>query len=1076
MGVLSPSNHDTARTLEPLAKKPAAAPVDTPAKTPAEAPAESALEPPAPTQALAQPTPPKPPAPAGKNDDELLCFGRLDGKAVPEGQSLQDAFKRFRGERKRQQTRVPASKLKVLAAARRARDPAGDKRWLRRKFIEHAKTYVGIPYAERYHKPGDPLYGRPLYLDCCNFIRRVVQDMRADFGFDLGMWNQAYQFATLPDARAFEELEPGDLMFVEATYRTGQHRQQKMNIVHVEIYLGAEFGTGPESNLGSRNRWGCVEILDSYEYASSFYEITNVFWRKLDPWLEGRCDPWTMRDLFASHDPYGAKATRLSAKSVFGADDDAAAVGDAAAAAPPAMTVVDVLKEAGAVSCVGAFAGFRSVGRLHAASRALGNVLESDGTAPALWHGACVALGAERGLVVPATPVPAPGSDARGRSAAAAMAWKRLFFNQLWPARDKWALADAGGANAPRRDFKIEVCVRFRPEAEGDAGDGAAASADVTLPLHQFLRVQRQRRDETASDAPLVGGERPPACLLDAVTGAELKSPVRLPGGAVVDRSWAEAHVARRGTDPYDGGPAPPLPLPSAADVKEQLVAFRARRDAADASTGVAGSEVVRRLAGAKALDPTVLDAVLEAERLAASATAAEEAAARKAQRGALAADDDDDDAESDAAAARDDDAPAPAASAADLTQGLESAEAEVRKIEEKQDGGDDAPRPARSGCKVLAVQPTRVVVHVPGAGVKPFPFSRVFESEGQADVYAAVGAPAVTSALNGMNACVLCYGQTGSGKTYAAFGPPGALERDLGDLTDDAASGLVVRALRDLLRGQGADEALTVGLQYVEIYNERCVDLLTGNACDVSRSTGEPVGCVEADVATFADGARLLRAGNVRKRFAATAMNARSSRAHSVVVLKLKQTRRGALLESRLMLADLAGSERIYRSGAAHDAARRAEAVNINGSLLVLGKVVAALVEGQAHVPYLEAKLATLLKSALGGASRTTALVCCRRRADHADETLQALRFGKRCALVSNLAERVAASSAADALATIDATIASCEKALDDLRGRGNAGLAKTLDDRLKQMKTRRRAITDIVRAEARARDAGAP
>ena len=55
-------------------------------------------------------------------------------------------------------------------------------------------------------------------------------------------------------------------------------------------------------------------------------------------------------------------------------------------------------------------------------------------------------------------------------------------------------------------------------------------------------------------------------------------------------------------------------------------------------------------------------------------------------------------------------------------------------------------------------------------------------------------------------------------------------------------------------------------------------------------------------------------------------------------------------------------------------------------------------------------------------------------------------------------------------------ATIASCQKALDDLRGRGNAGLAKTLDDRLKQMKTRRRAITDIVRAEARARDAGAP
>ena len=173
----------------------------------------------------------------------------------------------------------------------------------------------------------------------------------------------------------------------------------------------------------------------------------------------------------------------------------------------------------------------------------------------------------------------------------------------------------------------------------------------------------------------------------------------------------------------------------------------------------------------------------------------------------------------------------------------------------------------------------------------------------------------------------------------------------------------------------------------------------------------------------------------------------------------------------SSLLLVDLAGSERIYKSGAAHDVARKGEAVAINASLLVLGKVIAALVEGRAHVPYLEAKLATLLRAAFGGASRTTALVCCRRSPAHADETLQALRFGKRCALVSNLAEQVAASSAADALKTVDATIAQCEASMADLKARGHAGLStyKTLNDRLKQMRARRRAITDIVRAEAR-------
>ena len=57
------------------------------------------------------------------------------------------------------------------------------------------------------------------------------------------------------------------------------------------------------------------------------------------------------------------------------------------------------------------------------------------------------------------------------------------------------------------------------------------------------------------------------------------------------------------------------------------------------------------------------------------------------------------------------------------------------------------------------------------------------------------------------------------------------------------------------------------------------------------------------------------------------------------------------------------------------------------------MGKVIAALVEGKSHVPYLETKLTTLLKGALGGASRTTALICCRQDDAQADETLQALR-----------------------------------------------------------------------------------
>ena len=64
--------------------------------------------------------------------------------------------------------------LRHRAAARRAKDPTSDKARLRSKFIEQVKSYIGVPYAERYHEPGDPLHGQPLYLDCCALVRQVV--------------------------------------------------------------------------------------------------------------------------------------------------------------------------------------------------------------------------------------------------------------------------------------------------------------------------------------------------------------------------------------------------------------------------------------------------------------------------------------------------------------------------------------------------------------------------------------------------------------------------------------------------------------------------------------------------------------------------------------------------------------------------------------------------------------------------------------------------------------------------------------------------------------------------------------
>lgn len=67
----------------------------------------------------------------------------------------------------------------------------------------------------------------------------------------------------------------------------------------------------------------------------------------------------------------------------------------------------------------------------------------------------------------------------------------------------------------------------------------------------------------------------------------------------------------------------------------------------------------------------------------------------------------------------------------------------------------------------------------------------------------------------------------------------------------------------------------------------------------------------------------------------------------------------------------DLAGSERLNKTGATGDRFR--ELTNINWSLSALGNVISALVDGKSsHVPYRDSKLTRLLQDSLGGNTRT--------------------------------------------------------------------------------------------------------
>ena len=111
----------------------------------------------------------------------MAANGQQQEELLNDGPSLQDAFKQFRNRKRQQKTNVPTKELRRRAAERRAKDPAGDKARLRTKFIDKCLESIGVPYAERYHKPGDALYGRaaPRGTLTCHDVSRAPSQARS---------------------------------------------------------------------------------------------------------------------------------------------------------------------------------------------------------------------------------------------------------------------------------------------------------------------------------------------------------------------------------------------------------------------------------------------------------------------------------------------------------------------------------------------------------------------------------------------------------------------------------------------------------------------------------------------------------------------------------------------------------------------------------------------------------------------------------------------------------------------------------------------------------------------------------
>lgn len=235
---------------------------------------------------------------------------------------------------------------------------------------------------------------------------------------------------------------------------------------------------------------------------------------------------------------------------------------------------------------------------------------------------------------------------------------------------------------------------------------------------------------------------------------------------------------------------------------------------------------------------------------------------------------------------------------------------------------GDGAQATIRFPDAMLHTQ-IEVAAHAESATGAPtvrqhaFAFDHVFApSATQEEVFAEV-ADLLQSVLDGYNTTIFAYGQTGSGKTHTLEGGAEALgsAHELG-----ASAGLIPRAMLMLwdvaarLRAQGWEYAFEA--QMLQIYLDHIYDLLGAPESDKDkhevRHTEHHTTVTNTVVVPLSgpnDVFALLERAKKRRQVAATLMNERSSRSHSVFMLRVrgKNAKTNETSEATLNLVDLA-------------------------------------------------------------------------------------------------------------------------------------------------------------------------
>ncbi|KAM7376607.1 hypothetical protein PAMP_006330 [Pampus punctatissimus] len=290
------------------------------------------------------------------------------------------------------------------------------------------------------------------------------------------------------------------------------------------------------------------------------------------------------------------------------------------------------------------------------------------------------------------------------------------------------------------------------------------------------------------------------------------------------------------------------------------------------------------------------------------------------------------------------------------------------------------------------------------------FRFQNVFDQAvKQEDIFEKIAKPVADSVLAGYNGTIFAYGQTGSGKTFTITG---GAERY-------SDRGIIPRTLSYLYQcfSQDSSSVYTTHISYLEVYNETGYDLLDSRN-EASRLEDLPKVMIMEDPdqnihlrnlslqqsANEEEALNLLFLGDTNRMIAETPMNQASTRSHCIFTVHLCRREPGSatMRRSKLHLVDLAGSDRVSKTGL--NGQLLTEAKYINLSLHYLEQVIIALSErNRTHIPYRNSMLTSVLRDSLGGNCMTTMIATMAVDKRNLDESISTCRFAQRVAVIKN-------------------------------------------------------------------------